>query len=258
MASQTESELGGPVWAAVGTLAAITAAGVMSRARATFGQEIVLLVLVVIIVGVAAAGGKVAGIYTAVVASLSFNFWHTKPYLSLRIHSARDVVSTILLFVVGLVVGELAASRERVRRDRFDDEEMLRGLAIQGDLLARGASPEEVWSVTHQLLVRALDLGECRFEAFGTRAPGLPRIESRIGPRPTVMKFLGGGFALPPEGAELAVEHDGEMMGRIVCMPGEQRHGVSLIRRRFALTAAEQFAVSVWSSGRRPQQLTAD
>jgi hypothetical protein len=258
MTSHTDSELGGPVWAAVGTLAAITAAGLMSRARATFGQEIVLLVLVVIIVGVAAAGGKVAGIYTAVVASLSFNFWHTKPYLSLRIHSARDIVSTVLLFVVGLVVGELAASRERVRSARFDDEEMLRGLAVQGDLLARGASPDEVWSITHQLLVRALELDDCRFEPFGTRAPGLPRLESHVGPKPTVLKFLGDGFALPPEGAELAVEHHGEMLGRIVCIPGEQHHGVSQVRRRFALTAAEQFAVSVASSGRRYQQLTAD
>ncbi len=131
---------------------------------------------------------------------------------------------------------------------------MLKGLAIQGDLLARGASPEEVWSVTHQLLVRALDLDECRFETFGTRAAGLPRIESRFGPKPTVMKFLGGGFALPPEGAELAVEHDGAMLGRIVCVPGEQRHGVSLVRRRFAVTAAEQFAVSLSSAGRRPLQ----
>jgi hypothetical protein len=258
MTPQSDSELGGPVWAAVGTLAAITAAGVMSRARATFGQEVVLLVLVVIIVVVAAAGGKVAGIYTAVVASLSFNFWHTKPYLSLRIHSARDVVSTVLLFVVGLVVGELAASRERVRSARLDDEEMLRGLGTQADLLARGAAIEEVWSVTRQLLVRALDLDDCRYEPFGTRAPGLPRIESRIGPRPTVMKFLGGGFALPPEGVELAVEHDGDMLGRIVCVPGEQRHGVSLVRRRFALTVAEQFAVSVASTGRRPQRLTAE
>jgi hypothetical protein len=246
MRSHSESELGGPVWATIGTLAAITAAGVMSRARATFGQEIVLLVLVVIIVGVAAAGGKVAGIYTAVVASLSFNFWHTKPYLSLRIHSARDIVSTILLFVVGLVVGELAASRERVRNDLFDDQEMLSGLAIQGDLLARGASPEEVWSVTRELLVQSLFLEDCRFEMFGTKAAGLPRLESRFGPRPTVMRFLGGGFALPPEGAELAVEHDGEMLGRIVLVPGEQVRGVSLVRRRFALTAAEQFAVAVY------------
>jgi hypothetical protein len=245
MTRRSESELGGPLWAAIGTLAAITAAGLMSRERGVFSQEIVLLTLVVIIVGAAALGGKVAGLYTALVASLSFNFFHTQPYSSLRIHSARDIVSTVLLFVVGLVVGALAMSRERARAELDDDDDMLAGLALQADLLARGAPTAEAWAVTRSVLIDHLLLADCRYEpAAGSWAdPGA----SRNGrPAPSVLTFTAGGFALPPEGAELSVEHGGRMLGRIVLVPRADRPGVSPLRRRFAITAAEQFAVAVY------------
>jgi hypothetical protein len=101
-----------------------------------------------------------------------------------------------------------------------------------------------VWTTTRDLLIETLYLEECRYEPFGTEAPPLQRLGSNLGPRESVMRFLKGGFALPPEGAELVVEHEGDVLGRIVLLPGSDRPGVSLPRRRFAVTVAQLFAVA--------------
>ena len=42
--------------------------------------------------------------------SSSFNFFHTEPYLSLRIHGSADLVTFGLLAAVGMMAGSLAGS----------------------------------------------------------------------------------------------------------------------------------------------------
>ena len=61
--------------------------------------------------------GRLAGFTAAAVAAISFNFFHTQPYLTLRIKEGQDVVTVLLLLVVGLVVGELALLRRRTRHE---------------------------------------------------------------------------------------------------------------------------------------------
>ena len=69
----------------------------------------VALVLVLVVVLAAVGGGRSAGAVAAVSAALSFNFFHTVPYLTLEIDSADDVETTLLLLAVGLAVGQLAS-----------------------------------------------------------------------------------------------------------------------------------------------------
>ncbi len=74
----------------------------------------------------AITGGRVAGIGSAIFAALLFDFLFTEPYLTLRIGSTDDVVTSVLLALVALVVAELGvrarrgrtAARRRTRRDR--------------------------------------------------------------------------------------------------------------------------------------------
>lgn len=54
-----------------------------------------------------------AGIWAAVWAALSYNFFFTEPYHTLNIYSTADVVTFIVLFLVAGVIGELAG---KVRR----------------------------------------------------------------------------------------------------------------------------------------------
>ena len=70
-----------------------------------------LLVLVVVVVVAAVTGGRVAGAVAAITAALSFDFFHTTPYLSLTMDSSDDVETTVLLLIVGVVVGTIAGPR---------------------------------------------------------------------------------------------------------------------------------------------------
>ncbi len=67
----------------------------------------VALVLVLVVVLAAIGGGREAGAVAAVSAALSFDFFHTVPYLTLQIDSGDDVETTLLLLGVGLAVGHL-------------------------------------------------------------------------------------------------------------------------------------------------------
>ena len=51
----------------------------------------------IVVVAVAALGGRMAGIVTALAAVASFDFFHTRPYLSMAIDSREDVETTVLL-----------------------------------------------------------------------------------------------------------------------------------------------------------------
>lgn len=240
--SYDHDSLAGPLLGLLGSAGAIAVAVGFSTVRDQTGQVTVALALMAVVVTAAAIGGRSAGAWSATTAALSFNFWHTQPYLSLRIHSGRDVVTTALLFAVGIGVGELARMHERAAAEAKQSRSLLAALAKQADLIADGAPSTDVWLYTREVLVRTLRLSECRYEPFGTEAPPLPRIEPRnlAGDR-RHLDFRGDGFALPAGGAEMVVRHRDEVFGRIVMVPRDP-NGVSTAARRFGVTACENFA----------------
>jgi K+-sensing histidine kinase KdpD len=67
------------------------------------------LVLVLLVVGSAATGDRLAGVLAVVASTIGFDFFLTSPYLQLRIDSVEDVLLAGLLLVVGLAVSELAS-----------------------------------------------------------------------------------------------------------------------------------------------------
>ena len=95
----------------VGVPAAVGVAALMATARSFFGTTNAALVLVIVVVAVAALGGRVVGIVTALAAVVSFDFFHTEPYLSLAIDSRDDIETTVLLLIAGVFVGTIASSR---------------------------------------------------------------------------------------------------------------------------------------------------
>ena len=211
----------------------------------------------VVVIGAAALGGRTAGVYTALSAALAFNFWHTKPYLSLRVHDVADIITTVLLLVAGLLVGALATARQEQATAASDERGMLTVLAILTDLLAAGASVDEVWAVTRRALVEQVHLAAARFEPFGTEAPPLPRMTSaESAPREhgadvAVLRLGRRGFLLPAGGVEIALMRGEEPVGRLVLEPAAGNEGVPVTARQFALTVAEQFSVVAAGGARR-------
>ena len=101
---------------AVGVPSTVLLGSAMASVRSFFDTTNAALVLTIAVVAVAALGGRAAGVVTALAAVASFDFFHTRPYLSLAIDSREDVETSILLLVVGLLVGTIATAGQRARR----------------------------------------------------------------------------------------------------------------------------------------------
>ena len=104
-------------WACASAIVIILVAGTLVGVRDTLGTTNIALILVALVVAAAAFGGRVAGVTAALVAAISFNFFHTRPYLTLRVTDREDVITVALLLILGLAVGELALLRQRTRRE---------------------------------------------------------------------------------------------------------------------------------------------
>src|SRR5512144_3144829 len=145
-------------WATAAFLAllALAVAGALVGVRDQLDNANVALILMTIVVTAGLLGGRVAGITVAFVSSLSFNFFHTKPYESLRIHRGNDVVTVALLFVSGLIVGEVAK-----RRRRSSETAHSRGVEVERlrDVARRVVDTQpltEVWQTVQRDLVDVL------------------------------------------------------------------------------------------------------
>src|SRR5207244_7190068 len=93
---------------AFGGLAPIVVAAALVGLRSHVHSVNLALVLTVVVVAAATMGGRAAGAMAAVSATLSFDFFFTKPYSTLSIANQNDLETTVLLLMVGLAVGHLA------------------------------------------------------------------------------------------------------------------------------------------------------
>ena len=125
---------------AIAAFGPLLVAAVLVPFRDDLASANVVLVYVLVVVFGAAVGTRWSGALTAVVAAMSYDFFFTKPYQSLKIDNANDFETTVLLLAIGLIVAELVAFTRRHRAhaaSRGDEIQMLRRTA---ELVATGAS----------------------------------------------------------------------------------------------------------------------
>lgn len=246
----------GPVSIAGGPIAALLAAGLLGRVRDDVGSTNVALVLAGIVV-LAALAGRTAGVVTAFTAAVSFNYFHTAPYHSMRISGGRDVVTVVLLAVLGLFVSEIGAWRRRNGATAQHVVRMAHSLETVAELVATGADADDVFAAVRTTLTATLGLSDCRFEPAGQRGtaavdmPVLPRSGALVG---ASMRVGIGGFELPLGGAALEVAAGGGVLGHIVMVP-DARHGSALEDRRAAIALADLYALAL-AAARAEKALT--
>jgi hypothetical protein len=229
--------------AALGSLSSLFAAALLVGVRGEVANANVALVLVVCVLLGAVIGGRAAGVTAALVAAASFDFFHTRPYNSLKMTDSNDIITTLLLLVVGLGVGEIAIRWRRARAMRDDDRHQLRRLDRITGLFAHGEHVEDLVLEITAELIETLGLQDCYFERPPYLA-SLLRLE-RIGTVTTrVHWYTRDGFELPRDGAELPVEGGGEALGRFVLVP-TAGIGVSSGRRLIAIALADQLGAAL-------------
>jgi K+-sensing histidine kinase KdpD len=105
---------GGVGWAAAGIAASLAIGALIEPFRRTIGVENVAIVYLATVVVTAAFGGRAAGLFTAVAAALSYDFFLTTPYHSLIIDSAAQVITVALLLATGLAAGLAGRARRHL------------------------------------------------------------------------------------------------------------------------------------------------
>jgi hypothetical protein len=218
--------------------APLATAAVLLPFRASWPNTNVALLLVVVVVGVAAIGNRVAGGLAAVWAALWFDFFFTLPYYRFTIRSSADVTTAVLLLLTGLAVSQLAARARRLKVITVTDAGYLAQIHETASLAKSATVPDVVVNHVREQLVGLLDLEGARFE-YGTLLGHPPRLE----PDGTVTAGrsrwdveLSG---LPREEIEVRTFGGGQYYGRFMlkARPGSKP---SLQARLVAVTLAAQ------------------
>ncbi len=239
------------IGAMVGVPLAVGVGAVMAMFRSFFNTTNAALVLMVVVVAVAAFGGRAAGIVTALAAVASFDFFHTRPYLSLAIDSRDDIETTVWLLVAAVIVGTLASAWRHARTREASAHSDVRRIHRVSEAAVSGSEPAHVIALAQHELGELLGLRECRFEALPVhddvvrlRLGRNGAIKGRTSLRFGLADGGRGGFELPEEGVELPVLARGQHIGRFVLLP-TPGVPVSLDQRMVAVAIADQVA-AVW------------
>jgi K+-sensing histidine kinase KdpD len=176
----------------------------------------IALLLVITVVAFAATGRRPASLLAAASAALGFNVFHTLPYLSLRIESRDDIETSVLLLVVGLVVGELALRGRRARAMVDQERQDLASISGLGALVATGEDPDLVLLATSAELSHLLGLVDCRFESHPTDDRILPVVHRDGTVRWGPTEWDAARWGLPSDGAVIPVWSHGHRRGRFV------------------------------------------
>lgn len=235
---------------AIAGLLPILVACALVTVRDELNRANLALVFVVIVVFAAMVGGRAAGAMAAIVSAVSFDFFLTRPYLSLHIDSADDLETMLFLLVIGLLVGELVtrARRDRGKVARGADE--IARIHRVAELAAGGAEIDDVVLAVEAELTGLLDLIDCRFDATAPGGSGsdqaMPQLERNglVTGAGRTRRFVGREFALPAEGVELPVLGRGRQVGRFLLIPNP-RAGASLEERVVAVALTDQLGAAI-------------
>ena len=212
------------------------------------------LALVLVVVAVAAAGYRLAGVLAAVSAAVWFDFFLTVPYERFTITRAADIETTMLLLAVGVAVTEIAVWRRRQQAAAARRAGYLDGINAATRAVAVGTSPQAVIDEVRGQLTRLLSLSECRFQDGAAGIGHPPRLlrTGQVVRRGRV--WDAGREGLPAgTGTELLAEAGGLLQGRFLLTPGS-RVQLTLEQRLVAVALADQAAAALaggWLASRR-------
>ena len=198
------------------------------------------LVLVLPVLAAAIVGGRSGGAVSALVAALCFDFFFTHPYYSFTISNHDDVETTIVLLVVGLVVGELVVRTRRSQQLATASRREVDQVRRVAELAAGGGPTGRLITVVEHEVVELLGARGARFERP---------------PYPTMLPRLGHGMVTlpgdedarrqplgPANEVELPIWGQGREIGRLVLVLPHDSSGVAIPAddRALAVTLVDQ------------------
>jgi hypothetical protein len=231
----------------VGGIGAVGLAAAMVTIRGEIIPANAALALVLPVLAASVIGGRWPAVATAIVAALSFDFFFTKPYQSLKIESHNDVETTIILLVVALIAAEIGIrGRSRTGEAKRSKSEVERLYRV-AELGARGSDTGDVVLAVQAEMIGLFDLENCDFEA--TASYPLPKLGVKGAIEDAPLRFAGHDFELPETGLEVPVVAHGVSYGRLVLRP-RPRTSASMEQRRVAIALADELGLALASTRR--------
>jgi hypothetical protein len=246
-------KLGDRVAVLAGLMAPLVVAAVLLPLRGSVANTDVALLLVLVVLGVASTGHRLAGLLAAVSAAVCFDFFWTQPYQTLRIVTRADVETAVLLLLVGVAVTEIAAWGWRQHAAAGREAGFRDGILTTAEGVATGDSPSVVIDRVCEQLVELLGLQRCHFD-YGT---GLdhPRLrhDGTVVWRHRTLDVDATG--LPEDRpTELIVESGGQFRGRFLLTPRDDARPAP-DERLVAVALADQVGAALAGyEARRPRR----
>ena len=102
--------------------------------RGHVATEVIALLLALTVVAGGVLAGRAGGVAAALMAAVGFDFFFTQPYLSLKIANGNELLTTLVLLVVGLAVGSSARwEGPHAPAPQADSNALLRVLHVAGE-----------------------------------------------------------------------------------------------------------------------------
>jgi hypothetical protein len=156
-------------------------------------------------------GAPVAGLS----AGIWFDFFLTRPYESFSIHRSADVQTTLLLTVVAIAVGELAARHRSARRQSEVATQEMLAVYVVAEMLSAGTRASTVVDTVAEQLNELLFLRHCHFERSTDPTPD-PSINRAGDLEYGHLDWRLERDGLPTRDVILPVEHQGRRVGHYV------------------------------------------
>jgi uncharacterized protein DUF4118 len=223
----------------------IALSGIMVAFRGEFRDVDAALVLVLAVLAAALLGGRRGGFVAAVVAAASFDFFFTRPYYSFSINSRDDLETTLVLLVVGLVVGELVVRMRRSLLEADASRREVHRVRRVAEISAGGGAAGRLIDIVRTDVVELLGARGARFERppFATALPRLGHGSVTIPADDTVSRLPLG----PRNEVELPVYGHGRPIGRLVLVFPVDMTGVTIPPedRALAVSLVDQLGVAL-------------
>jgi hypothetical protein len=155
----------------------LVVAALMVPLRSHVQNTDLALAMVVAVALLVLPGWRVAAVLAGLSAGAWLDFFLTRPYERFSIQRSSDVQTTVLLAVVGILVGEIATRRRQARRDSIAARDEVVSLYVIAEMLAAGRKTDDIVTSVAEQLHDVLFLENCRFDptVFDSNSPLLDR-----------------------------------------------------------------------------------
>jgi Domain of unknown function (DUF4118) len=218
----------------------VLAAALLVPLRDHISAANLALILALVVLGLAVAGGRRAGAVAGVVTAIAFDFFLTVPYESFAIDSSDDITTAAILVVVGGIGGELVERARRSQADAAARRSEVEQIHRRAELAAGGEPPARLIARTGEELTQVLGLVGARYEP-GPPPPAMAVLTHRGASVP------GAPSASGPETVALPVRAHGRDLGyfELVFAAPTVGMAVPVDDRHAAIAMADQLGMAL-------------